>query len=335
MPNYTFGLVDQNSDTSLAVIRKFASLLADKPFGETVWDIAQANTKVDSQEKTATEKRFAFPEARMFPVHTENDAILSKVYFEGQRTKLAEDLAMKINARLNTYLDLYGVPDSFTMKAEKVAEQHDFKPRHLMPSAGMFKVATVGDLNKAYDTFNTNLYNFSLAERVEFSKEFAKIATTIRSQELPDTVQRYCGVMASDLDNVRALLHIRKVAAVREGKSGQEYEKLAASLTDVGTPSKEELEKLAGVIHDIDETYGFTQPKYDRRMPDAYSLVFNKKASTTEEKDGDAEAQTMSKADVIARFGEDALEALEDENGELDTAKLNHLLKAHARTEAE
>lgn len=330
MPIRTTEIVDQNVDTSRAFIRKLASLLADKDFGDTVWSIANDFSEERSMSKQASSDKFAYPEARLFPVNTENDTILSKVYFEGQRTKIAEDVATKINARLNTYLDLYGVPDSFSMLAEKVAEKQDFKPRHLMPSAGMFKVATVEDINLAYEAFSTNLGAFSLSGRVEFCKEFAKLATTIRSQELPAVVQRYCGVMDSDLDNVKSLLHIRKTAAVRAGKNGQEYEKLAKSLDDVHTPSKEELEKLACVIHDIDESYGFTHPRYDRRMPDAYTLVFNKEASTVEEKEREEDdAKSMTKAEIIARFGDSALDALETEDGSIDTDKLQALVKAH------
>lgn len=320
-------IIDQNSDVSLAVLRKFASMLSDKEFGDTVWAMSNERAADVGLHKVASSKKFAFPEASLFPVDTERDTILSKVYFDGQRQKLAADLADRVSSRLSTYLDLYGVPDCFGVHIEKTASaQQDFTPRCLMPSTGMYKVATVANLNSAYEDFDKNLPKYSLAERVEFSKEFAKVATTIRKQSLPSTVQRYCGVMDTDLDNVRTLLHIRKVAALRAGKSGAEYEKLASALEDVTGPTKEELEKLACTINDLDEAYGFTSPKYDRKMPDAYALVFNKEAAITEETGEAPEPKAMTKADVISRFGLDAVEALEDEDGELDEDKLKLLL---------
>lgn len=317
-------LYDQNSDTSLALLRKLSSLLENNDFGEEVWQMGNARTE---HAKTASNHKFAFPEMAMFPVDSAEETILSKVYFEGQRTKLAEDLATAIDTRLNTYIDLYDIPDAFALMQEKTASTADFKPRHLLPSAGLYKVATVTDLVNAGTHFEKNLPAYSLPERVEFSKEYSKVATTIRSQRLPKAVQTYCGVMETDMDNVKALLGIRKVAACRAGKSGVEYDKLSSAISQVKQADKDELEKLAQTIHAIDSVYGFTAEKYDKKIPDAYASVFNKEAT---ERDGGEDPETstkqMTKEDIIAQYGEDAVEALENEDGDIDYKKLQHLV---------
>lgn len=317
-------LYDQNSDNSLALLRKLSSLLEDKEFGEEVWQLGNARTE---HAKTASANKFAFPEKCMFPVDSLEETILSKVYFEGQRTKLAEDLASTIEKRLDTYIDLYDVPDAFSFLPEKTASTTDFKPRHLLPSAGLYKVATIKALTSAGKHFESNLSDYSLPERVEFSKEYSKIATTIRSQRLPKTVQTYCGVMETDFDNVKALLGIRKVAARRAGKTGVEYDKLASAISGVEQADKNELEKLAQTIHAIDSVYGFTSEKYDKKIPDAYASVFNKEA--TERVGGEepeVETKQMTKEDIIAQYGEDAIEALENEDGDIDYDKLQNLV---------
>lgn len=326
----TNGLVDQRTDISMASLRKFASMLTDKEFSEAVWEIATSNFTEDGLVKKASYTKFAFPEANMFPVDTENDAIISKVYFEAQREKIAENLADRISAKLDTYLDLYGVPSSFEMHMSKVASSTDFRPRHLIPSVGLFKVAMVQDLDAAYQEFSSAIGEYSVPERVEFCKEFAKVATTIRSQELPPLVQRYCGMMDSDLDNVRALLGIRKVAASREGKSGDEYAKLATSLQGVEDATPEELEKLADYILGLDAVYGFTQPKYDKKMPDAYATVFNKQAAAPDEDSLKGEA-SLTKAEIIAKYGPEALDALEDPEGNVDQEKLKQVMATTGR----
>lgn len=317
-------LFDQNSDTSLVVLRKLSSLLENQEFGEEVWQLGNART---GQEKTASTKKYAFPELSVFPVDSPEETILSKVYFEGQRTKLAEDLASTIDDRLNTYIDLYDIPDAFAFLPEKTASAADFKPRHLLPSAGLYKVATVKDLDAASKHFEKNIRDYSLPERVEFSKEFSKVATTIRSQKLPKSVQTYCGVMETDFDNVKALLGIRKVAARRAGKSGIEYDRLASAISDVKAAGKDELEKLAMTIHAIDNVYGFSEEKYDKVLPDAYASVFNKEAEEGEGgEDPDATTKQMTKEDIIAQYGEDAIEALENEDGDIDYTKLQRLI---------
>ena len=315
-------VVDQASDTSLVELRKFASLLKDTDFGEVVWKLGNSN----SLDKTASSTKFACEELRMFPVDTHDNTILSKVYFESQREKIAEDLAAKISDKLDTYIDLHCIPDRFALHQEKTASKADFKPRHLLPSAQMFKVATVEDLNTAGTAFGSNVTKFTLSERVEFSREFAKVATTIRQQDLPDVVQRYCGIMESDAQNVKALLGMRKVAANRAGKSGEEYTKLASALpNDLSGVASDELEKLAETIHTIDSRYGFDQERFERKMPDAYAVVFNKAAEEGQEKDED-EAAALTKADIIARFGDQALEALELPDGSIDQEKAKQFI---------
>ena len=314
-------IMDQNSDPSRAGLRKIANRMLDKEFSEMVWAIGTA----PQQEKTASQVKFAWPEMNKFPVHTPEETILSKVYFEGQCVKLASEVADTVRRRLDTYIDLYGIPDSFQMAMIKKASDEGV---YLLKSMGLYKVATDDDLLKAASEFEKDLFKFTLPERVEFSKEFVKTASS--HVEIPEVVQRYCGIMETDMDNVRTLLEMRKVAAARAGKSGDEFMKLAAVLVNCTTKQeREDLEKLAEVIHSLDERYGFDSTKYDRKLPDAYATVFNKKASNKPEID-EVHEKDVSKAEVIARYGDEILDEVENPDGSINQQKLKYIAKLHS-----
>lgn len=332
-------IIDQSSDKSLATLRKFASLLTDEDLGEYVWELGNS---VTTQTKTASETKFASPVNSKFPVGSKEDTVLSKVYFEGQREKIAAEspvLASEIASRLDTYMDLYGVPEVFQMQKEASQAKTDFRPRYLMPSSGMFKVATITELNSAAKSFEKGMSGFSVPERIEFSKEFSKLATTIKDQSIPKFIHKYCGVMESDINNVVAMLQLRKTAAKRIGKDGVEYEKLASVLNNVEKPNATELEKLADTIYTIDRKYGFASGKMAKAVPDAYAIVFNKEAEV-EDVDSDedfefASVKKYTKADIITNFGEAALEGLENPDGTIDYNKLKVLIDSSPIKESE
>ncbi len=119
---------------------------------------------------------------------------------------------------------------------------------------------------------------------------------------------------------------------MKTGKDGAPYEELAVKLTKVAVDnsSQEDLAGLAGFMQKMDQSYGFDSPWYDSRMPNAWQAVFNKTAEEAfagKDEEKAKAPESMTKADVVARFGEDALDEIEDENGAIDYAKLKEVIK--------
>lgn len=285
-------------------------------------------TEVSNVTKLASNK-FAWADFRKFPVDNQDNAILSKIYFDAQKDKIPSIYHTKIASVLNTYLDLYNVPESIfdtvgAPSVEKVAEVTEDK--YLLPKQGMCKIASSDDLSRASLAFSKEYNKLKISDRVEFSKNFMKYATELKFRA-PISIQivKYAAMLDTNMDSVKDLLRIRVAAANRQGKSGSEYKKLASLLEGEVEASKEELEKLAEVIQVIDEEYGFDHPKYDRMMPDAYGVVFNKEAMDLT--DGAAAAQDqMDKATIVGRYGEGVLSAVEKDDGSIDYDKLKALI---------
>ena len=95
--------------------------------------------------------------------------------------------------------------------------------------------------------------------------------------------------------------------------------------------SQETLAGIAGRLQAMDESFGFDRPYYDSRMPNAWQAVFNTKTAEETFTDKNTEKQkspeSMTKADIVARFGDDALDAIEDENGEIDCERLKNVIR--------
>lgn len=288
--------------------------------------IIKVASELEDITKLASDK-FAWADFRKFPINSQDNAILSKLYFDNQRDKIPTIYQTKIAAKLNTYLDLYNVPDSIfeIKKVEQVKTASD--PRFLLPKYNLCKVADCSDLDRANTVFKTEYIKLKVSDRVEFAKNFMKCASDFDFKNTPSSqIIKYAAILDTDMGEVKDLLNIRVAAANRSGKSGIEYKKLASMLDEVVKTSKEELEKLAEVIDIIDQEYGFDHPKYDKIMPDAYGVVFNKKAMDLAE-DVENSAATMTKADIVGRYGTGILEEVENADGTINVDRLNNITK--------
>lgn len=325
-------IIDQQSDRSHAFLYKAAASMKSPEIFTDL--ISRVDTAALSKEASS---RFADEYNRRFPLDSQDNTVLSALYFNHQKDLYPSGLREKVASRLDTYLNLHNIPDSLFEPAEveKTAEEGP-DPVYLLPSHRMCKVASAEDMQAAANLFEREHRNLELYDRVEFSRNFLKTAGDFGVAEFPPAVAKYASVLDSDLNNTRHLLEARAAAATRAGVDGGGYTKLASAVGGIdGTPTAEELEKMAWVIHRMDEEAGFDQPEYDRRQPDAFGVVFNKTADTAEMKTSDPadsrETGTWARADVIGRFGEGALEAVEDEDGNLDQDRIQELVRMYGR----
>lgn len=314
-------IFDQQTDTSRKYLYQAASQLADESFQAQVKKLAEAPT---DSTKLASE-RFAWPEKRLFPVDSMANTVVSKVYFDAQREKLLDKTADEIATRLDTFLNLYDIPEAeFARISEKTAGS-GFEPRYLVPSMKLCKVAGAESLRKAGDLFEKEHKKLKIAQRVEFSQNFVSAGRELKEKDFPKAVAKYACMLDTDLSNTEHMLRLRASAARLRGQNGAEYLKLAEQIGEVtNKPETDELRKLAECIRQLDDRHGFDSRRYREKLPCPYSVVFNKQA--TQVPDAALDADTMTKADIVARFGEEALDALEDENGKIDKDKLRQFI---------
>lgn len=323
-------IIDQSKDTDFRVLYTVFPKVAS----DDLKDFMQSITiDYDGIEKLASD-RFADQENNLFPVDSTENTILSKLYFDHQKDQYSEKTASDIERRLDTFLDIYGVPESIFKydEQEKTASDETF---YLLPEMSMCKVASRDDLESLGKDFSRNYQQLDIQDRVEFSQNFFKAASHFGVSEYPTAVAKYAAQLDTDLTNTKYLLQARALLAERTGQEGREYTKLAESLDEITSePEVEELRKLAETIYTLDQSKGFDTPKYDKCIPCAYGSVFNKEASgeseSTDNEDefvGGKDVSKMDKATIIGTFGSGVLEEVEKEDGEIDYERLKEISK--------
>ena len=299
----------------------------------TSGDITKLASSLADISKIASEK-FAWADFRKFPVDTQDNVILSKMYFDNQINKIPPEYRIKIAQKLDTYIDLFNIPEEIFVT--KVGEgtsttlvKEAVEVRYLLPKVGLCKVASLTDLDKANDVFNIEYKKLNVGDRVEFAKNFMKCANSFKFKGTPSqAIVKYASMMDTDFDKMRSLLDVRVAAANRIGKSGKEYTKLAEVLDQetIQGATSEDLEKLANIILDIDNAHGFDHTKYDKVMPDAYGVVFNKEAMDLSDESQEAGAE-LKKADIVGKYGHGILEEVEKSDGSIDKERLSTIAK--------
>lgn len=316
-------VVDQRTDRSGAAFVKIAKRLDDQDLAEAAMNTLFSMERPEPLDKTAS-----------FPTDTPEDTILSRIYFEGQREKIAADLAGRIDERLRTFEILHGVSVNAAMrpleKKAAVPVIHELLPQ--------CKVACESELVQAGKDFSTGYRQLSGRDRVAFAQNFLKVASEMGA-DVPDEVRLYTGVHVVPREDMAEQILLRKVAMDRMGEDSSGYAVLASELRscDVTAFSRDDLMKLAGAVCLADEACGLERGRFSRSIPDAWHSVMRlktagelaseaKMAADDGRKAGDV-ARAMDKSDIIGRFGPGALEEVEDGDGRIDTERLAELLE--------
>lgn len=313
-------ITDIQSDKNLGVLIKAAQRLVNKDFAEEVYELGLQERSFDKLASS----NFALERTRQFPLNSPEDTILSKIYFDYTHTKLAEYDRDVVKDRIDTYLNLYNIPeDLFETYQEKSADEKT--PRYLLPSLETCAVHDKGELQRAGHLFVKEAHKLALNHRVEFAQEFSKLASEMDHVPYPKEIAKYAGLLDTDLTNLAYMLEVRGAAVQRAGKDGSAYTKLAHAVMQVEeSPKKQELTKLANTINKLDQIYGLDSPRYENKLPDAFSIVFNKEAEET------STEKVPDKSTIVAEYGLDALEAVEMEDGTIDTEKLKLIKNKYA-----
>ena len=302
-------VVDQYTDRSGAALVKIASTMADKGLA-----------------RLAVDTLFALPNRAMrkeatFSTASARDTMLSRIYFEAQREKLAADKAASIADNLDKYEALYGL----THKVAFARPRHQVKQAELLPDCN---VASREELFQAGQDFSCDFAKLASADRRTFAHNFVKAAAYFGLETVPETVRLYAEQNVQANPELCENILLRKVAMDRMGNTDNGFATLYNELRscDVQQFTRDELHKIAEALDYADTVYQL------RGVPDAWHSVYK----LAEENDGEknkADAADMSKADIISRFGEGVLEELEQDDGSIDRARLARIVQAFDGTE--
>ena len=304
-------LADQYTDRSGAVMVKIASRMADTSLAELA-----LNTLFSMKDRPLHKEA-------SFSTGSATDTFLSRVYFEGQREKLAAEEAKAIDDRLQLYESLYALNTKVAFK-KPLQKTASAAPIELLP---MCKIASEGELFQAGNDFSREYSQLSTQDRQIFAKNFIKAASELGVKEIPDAVRIYAEDGVEARPDMAEYVLLRKVAMERLGREN-DYEALYATLKD---EASKDLHKLAAKLDAIDEACGLRDTRSGATLPDAWHSVFRVK--TAEITDAMSDAVSMDKADIVARYGSGILEEVEkDEDGSIDRDKLARIVAMLGKT---
>ena len=303
-------IVDQYSDKSGKELVKIASRLKDEKLAKLAIDT------LFSMERP-------YQEDASFPSSTPRDVFLSRIYFEGQREKIASEMASAIDKRLGVDEELHNLSHraAFKPQIEKTASSVAVA---LLP---LCKIASKPELFQAGQDFCRDFEKLSSKDRRIFSRNFVKTAKAF-GMDIPDDVRIYaCEGVEGRADLMENIL-LRKVAMEGRGVEHSGFAQLYENLKDMDLRGlgNADLYKLAQAIDEADEFYEIRENLRGQTIPDAWHSVFQVKQAEQEAPRTDING--MSKAEIISRFGEGALEEVENGEGEIDREKLKNLIMA-------
>lgn len=303
-------IVDQYSDKSGKELVKIASQLKDEKLAKLAIDT------LFSMERP-------YQEDASFPSATPKDAFLSRIYFEGQREKIASERAEEIDKRLCIDEELHSLPNhvAFKPKLEKTACGVS------VPLLPLCKIASKSELFQAGEDFSRDFEKLSSKDRKVFSRNFVKIATAW-NMNIPDDVRIYACEGVEGRTDILDNILLRKVAMEGRGLTNSGFDQLYDNLhkIDISELTNSQLYKLAQTLDEADEYYEIRETLRGRTIPDAWHSVFQVKQA--EQAAPRVDVDSMSKAEIVSRYGEGALEEVEDGEGEIDREKLRNLIIA-------
>jgi len=296
-------LFDQFTDnqfTGLAVLaREYRSELN---FAKTA--------NLDSAEvEKLKDRAFAWPERRMFPIHTPEHTMLSYLY-----TKLSEEIPSEVIEHIKIAADIYGI----TLPQATITKIASDSLYYLLPRQAMYPVSSAEDCVKFAECLPHVIPQLPITDRTVLCERFLKVAE-IYSANVPDVVKQLAGEVVTSTRLLKEALEVRANTASKTTKF--EYEKLANLMDKLPDEVKDYKGQrlLVNKIASLDIQEGLDR-FWGKKISDPVLSVFN----TT--KMGEHPMLDMvlgrSPQELADVLGEDILPEITDSSGELDPEKV-------------
>ena len=255
-------VIDQFSDPSM---RHLFTVFQEHP--ESEYLIKNATLNHENNEKRASTE-FAWPEARLFPVDSPEQAALSRLYMEKQA-----GIPPRVVERCDKALELYGIQMPLQTKtaAEVTIDSNEF----LLPEMKRFRVRNKDDVKLAADALQNNRRKMNTVTRARASYNLVKKAVNL-GVKVPDPILKMAGVTMSDPDPLKRWIEAR-IEAAQDETVKEAYQKLLP-IVDAQkgrlVSERNELVKFASVLSELDEAAGL-DTRYDKDLLNPLDTVFN------------------------------------------------------------
>ncbi len=277
---------------------------------------------------------FAFPEVRVFPVHTPEHAVLSRLYANKQASHVPTYVSTKIDNALRLYdMD----PSAFTPTVQKQAAMRE--DHCLLPQHRRFYVRDRDDIIPAANGLLAQRSRLKTATLADASVRLVKLAGEydFDASELPGDILKLAGLTICDAGVLLDNLDRREVACA-DPAHGEKFAKIA-QVVEANFPKKgvftnrNSLLKIAEALEIADQEAGLVG-KYGRYIPDPLHSVFNttKLAEPSVEMGGTtlslADLAGLSPAMLEDVLGPGAADGIYDAQGNPDIQQLQALLSS-------
>ena len=289
--------IDQTSDKSGATIVKLASRMEDQDLAKRVLNVffdPNRDREHEGQMKTA------------------EDTLLSSVYFEGQKHNLPYAEVERMQTKLAALKTLFEIRENFSMRPEKIkktASEFVESPRQTMKKIAEILVDRHGN-GETYGTCS------------KAAALYTKLASEV-GEDVPDSIKLYSldGLEknAHIIDNIR----LHKYACLRNGLNHKAYTAFMKQANAIGNDDVVSLRKLALAIDNMDADCNIRNTISGKHVPNGLETVFQvKQAQVKTAEEQDDQTKNMDKAQIVARFGENSLNEIENPDGTINQDRL-------------
>lgn len=322
----------------------------------------QITTGISKEASEYNSNSYLFTNTNKMPINSKEDILISKLYLEDQRSNIPTDIYKEASDKLDSLLHIFEVPEeqyNWINTMQKTASATDMSDLlvYLLPKEQLFPVYSKRDLIKVASVYTDNEDKFFTSQKVEFARNFVKKAMNFDDVHIPNNIAKYASALGTDFADTYIYLEKRadwvEIHHPTKKDVVSKLRKLASDLKEISLlPEKEQvlykddinnLNKLAYSIHEIDMSMGIDSKQYKKGLfPDAFGTVFNKVAGEViargytandtpgmdSKRDSDkiSDINGIDKGMVVSALGEEVLEDLEDEEGNLDVDKARRLL---------
>lgn len=245
--------------------------------------IAKENPDVVEAVKTASvtpddslpSSAFAWPEARLFPWHTPEQALLSRAYAEKQ----ASAVPSFVIERLDKALDVYGTPWT-PAEQEKQASASETSQDYLLPQHQRLLFAHQSHAPYVGEAIVEQANRLKVATLAQAATGFVKKAAQLGLDvaDVPQPILKYAGLTPCDAGVLLDWIEARAVAAPTLEKRAT-YDKMALAVrqnfpADGMITDRDELVKIATALEAADRDAGLTH-LYGRTLLNPLATTFN------------------------------------------------------------
>jgi len=237
-----------------------------------------------SLDKVAS-SQFAYPEARLFPVHTPEDTLMSAVFFLNKKASFGKDKDEEVHDVIKAASIAHNVVEDYQRLAHE-AYAGDLMKTASAPTDYALDVTVYDERIRAYpmnspeelmksaEVFVNECDKLSARLKKEAALNLCKKATRYGLDLNSDKIDAYAGLRGVDLQKAAELMLYRAKRSKHESLKTVMVKAAQAML--VLPEGQLDFEKIASFIDHYDDVVGTSHLVRRGTIPDGHNTIFNK-----------------------------------------------------------